>query len=271
VSEPEAKPSRPWRVLATYAAAVVGSFVAASVAIEILGSAYPDVPWTALVRTLPGVLAVSLGTSSGLMLTLLLIVRLDPVRLRLLPGWETGPTLAVMAIGLLALGQALESATALLGLGDRGSLELVRQVLEQARGPDLFAAVLVFGLGAGVAEEIFFRGYMQARLREYWSAPAAVLASGTAFAILHVDVSGVHMVLALALAVYLGFVAELSGSTLPAIVCHVVNNVVWTLQTALGFGVLSRDVNVIAVVVGVAVFVVCVLWLRRAMPRPTPA
>jgi membrane protease YdiL (CAAX protease family) len=271
VIEPDAGPSRPWRVFATYAAAVAGSFVTASVAIEILGAAHPDVPWTALVRTLPGVLTVSLGTSCGLVLTLLLIVRPDPARLRLMPGWETGPALAVMAIGLLALGQALESATALLGLGARGSLELVRQALEQARGPELFAAVLVFGPGAGVAEEIFFRGYMQARLREQWSAPAAVLASSTAFAILHVDVSGVHMVLALALAVYLGFVAELSGSTLPAIVCHVVNNIVWTLQTALGFGVLSRDVNVVATVAGVGVFVACVLWLRRAAPRPTPA
>ena len=271
MTEPEATPSRAWRVFATYAAAVAGSFLTASLAIEVLGAAHPDVPWTTLVRTLPGVLTVSLGTSVGLVLSLLLIVRLDPVRLRLLPGWETGPILAVMVVGLLALGQALESATALLGLGERGSLELVRRALEQARGPELFAAVLVFGLGAGVAEEIFFRGYMQARLRERWSAPAAVLASGTAFAVLHVDVSGVHMVLALALAVYLGFVAEVSGSTLPAIVCHVVNNIVWTLQTALGFGVLSRDANAIAVVAGVAVFVACVLWLRRATPGPTTA
>jgi membrane protease YdiL (CAAX protease family) len=176
-----------------------------------------------------------------------------------------------MALGLLALGQALDSVTALLGLGEGGSLELIRRVLEQTRGPDLFAAVLVLGVGAGAAEEVFFRGYMQAHLREHWSAPAAVLASSAAFAVLHVDVSPVHMVLALALGVYLGFVAEVSGSTLPAIVCHVVNNIVYTLQTALGFGVLSRDVNAVAAVAGAAVFVACVLWLRRMTPGPTPA
>jgi hypothetical protein len=65
-------------------------------------------------------------------------------------------------------------------------------------------------------------------------------------------------------------VAEISGSTLPSIVCHVVNNVVYTLQTALGFAVLSRDANVTALVAGGAVFVVSLLWLRRVAPGPTP-
>jgi membrane protease YdiL (CAAX protease family) len=271
VTEPETTPSRPWRVFATYVAAVLGIFLTTSLALEFLHSAYPDVPQTTVIRTLPGMIAGSLAASSGLLLTLALVVGLDPVRLRLRPGWETGPTLIVMALGTLALGQALDSVTALLGFGSRGTLEVIRQVLEQTRGPDLFAAVLVFGVGAGAAEEIFFRGYMQARLRERWTAPVAVLASSSAFAILHVDASGVHVVLALALGVYLGFVAEVSGSTLPAIVCHVVNNVVSTMQTALGFGVLSRDHNAIASVACAVVFVACVLWLRRATPGPTPA
>jgi membrane protease YdiL (CAAX protease family) len=80
----------------------------------------------------------------------------------------------------------------------------------------------------------------------------------------------VHMVLAFALGLYLGFVAEISGSTLPSIVCHVVNNVVYTLQTALGFAVLSRDANVMALVAGGVAFVACLLWLRRVTPGPTP-
>ncbi len=272
----EEKPGRPWRVFATYLAAVASIFVTTSAAIEILRSAYPDVPDMALMRTLPGLLGRSLAAASGFILTLLLVVRpLDPARLRLRPGGETGAALAVMVLGLLALGQALDSGSALLGLADRGTLRLIRQVLEQTRGPELFAAVLVFGFGAGAAEEIFFRGYMQTRLREHWSAPAAVLASSTTFAILHldipVDISAVHMVLVFALGLYLGFVAEISGGTLPSIVCHVVNNVVYTLQTALGFAVLGRDANVVAAVAGGAVFLACVLWLRRVMPRPAPA
>jgi membrane protease YdiL (CAAX protease family) len=269
VTETEARPPA-WHVFATYLAAVAAIFVTTGVAFEFLRSAYPDVPESALIRTLPGLLAGSLAVSSGLLLTLVLIVRpLDVARLRLRPGWETGPTLAVMALGLLALGQALDSATVLLGLDERGTLVLIRRVLEQTRGPDLFAAVVVLGLGASAVEEIFFRGYMQARLGERWSPPAAVLASSAAFAILHVDVSLVYMGLALALGLYLGFVAQLSGSTLPAIVCHVVNNVTFTLQTALGLAVVGREANVKAVMASVAVFVACVVWLRRVTPRAT--
>jgi membrane protease YdiL (CAAX protease family) len=269
VIETQSRPSRPWHVFATYVAAVAAILVTTGLAIEVLRSAYPDVPDLALMRTLPGLLAGSLAASSGLLLTLLLIVRpLDVTRFRLLPGWETGTTLVVMTLGLLALGQGLDSLTVVLGHSDRGALALIRGVLAQTRGPDLFGAVLVLGLAAGAAEEIFFRGYMQARLRERWSPPAAVLASSSAFAILHVDASFVHMVMALVLGLYLGFVAELSGSTLPAIVCHVVNNVAYTLQTALGFAVTGRDANVKAAVASAVVFVACVVWLRRAAPTP---
>jgi membrane protease YdiL (CAAX protease family) len=263
---------RPWHVFATYLAAIAGILMTGVVAIEALRSFYPDEPETTLVRKLPGLLAISLSNSSGLLLTLLLVVRpLNAARFRLLPGWETGPTLAVMALGLLALSQALESLTSVLGLADRGSLVEIRQVLQGTGGPDLFGAVLVLGVAAGASEEIFFRGYMQSRLREHWSAAAAVIATSTAFAALHVDVSGVHMVLALALGVYLGFVVEVSGSTLPAIVCHVVNNVVYTLQTALGVTVVGRDANLVAAALGAALFAGCVWWIRRAAPGSAPA
>jgi uncharacterized protein len=267
----EERPPRAWHVFATYVAAVAAILATTGLAIETLHSLYPDIPETTVVRTLPGLLAGSLAASSGLLLTLLVVVRpLDPARLRLLPGWENGSTLLAMVLGLLALGQALDSATVLLGFNERGSLVLIRQVLERTGGPDLFAAVMVLGLGAGAAEEIFFRGYMQSRLREHWSPRAAVLATAAAFALLHVDVSAVHMVLALALGLYLGYVAEISGSALPAIVCHVVNNVVYTLQTALGFGVLGREANLLAVTLGPMLLVACVLWVRRAAPGPAP-
>jgi membrane protease YdiL (CAAX protease family) len=263
---------RPWHVFATYLAAVAGIFATSGVAVEALHSMYPDVAEAELVRTLPGLLAISLAASSGLLLTLLLIVRpLEPARLRLLPGWETGPTLAVMVLGLLALGQALESLFTVVGLADRGSLTVLRQTLQGIRGPDLFGAVLVLGLAAGASEEVFFRGFMQSRLREHWSRPAAVLATSAAFAALHVDAWAVHMVVALALGVYLGFVVEMAGSALPAIVCHVVNNVVYTLQTALGIAVVGREANLVAAAVGAALFVGCVWWIRRAVPRPAPA
>jgi membrane protease YdiL (CAAX protease family) len=258
---------RPWHVFATFLAAIAGIFATTGVAIEALRATYPDEPEATLVRTLPGLLAGSLAASCGLLLTLLLVVRpLDAGRLRLRPGWETGPALAIMTLGLLALGQALDSLTTLAGLADRGSLGLIRRALQGAGGPDLFGAVLVLGVAAGTAEEIFFRGYMQSRLREHWSAAAAVIATSTAFAVLHLDGSAVHTVLAFALGLYLGFVVELAGSTLPAIVCHVVNNTIYTLQTALGLAVVGREAHLVTAVVAAGLFVFCVWWLRRAAP-----
>jgi membrane protease YdiL (CAAX protease family) len=267
----EAPRGRPWNVFATFLAAVAAILVTNALALAALLGLYPDVPETTLVQTLPALLAGVLASSSGLLFTLLVAVRpLDPARLRLRPGWETGPTLTVMVLGLLGLGQALESAANVLGFGDRGTLALIRQMLERTRGPELFAAVLVIGFAAGTAEEIFFRGYMQARLREHWSAPAAVLATSASFALMHADPSAVHVVLAFVLGIYLGFVAEISGSTLPSIVCHVVNNVAATLQIAFGLEPVSRDAHLTTVVVGVALVVVSVVWVRRAAPRPAP-
>ena len=268
----EERASRPWHVFATYFAAVAGIFATTAIAVETLHSIYPDVPETTLVRTLPGLIAGSLAASSGLLLTLLLVVRpLDPVRFRLLPGGETGSTLLAAVVGLLALGQALDSLTVVLGLDQRGSLQLIRRLLEGTRGPDLFGAVVVLGVVAGASEEIFFRGYMQSRLREHWPPAAAVMATSVAFAALHVDVSAIHMVLALALGLYLGFVAEATGSTLPCIVCHIVNNVLYTLQTALGINVAGRRANAIAVAAGLAIFALCALWVARTPAPPPPA
>jgi membrane protease YdiL (CAAX protease family) len=259
-------------VFATYAAAVAGIFAVSGVAIVALVSAYPDVPEQTLLRSLPALLAGSVAASTALLLTIVLVVRpLEPATLRLQPGWESGRALGMMVIGILALGQSLDSVTTLAGLGDRTAMATIRSVLQQAAGADLFGAVIVIGVLAGTAEEIFFRGYMQTRLRQRWSAPVAIPVTSVCFSVLHVDPSGIHVVLAFALSLYLGFVAELTGSVLPAIVCHVVNNIVYTLQTALGGTVTDTRTNVVLAAVGAALFIAVISWLRTARPPATVA
>ena len=259
-------------MFATYAAAVAGIFAVSGVAIVALVSAYPDVPEQTLLRSLPALLAGSVAASTALLLTIVLVVRpLEPATLRLQPGWESGRALGMMVIGILALGQSLDSVTTLAGLGDRSAMATIRSVLQQATGADLFGAVIVIGVLAGTAEEIFFRGYMQTRLRQRWSAPVAIAATSVCFSVLHVDPSGIHVVLAFALSLYLGFVAELTGSVLPAVVCHVVNNIVYTLQTALGGTVSDTRTNVVLAVAGAALFIAVISWLRTARPPATVA
>ena len=261
-----------WRVFATYIAAVAGILAASGLAIVTLKSIFPDTPDHALLQSLPALIAGSLASSFALVFTLLAIVQpATPAAMRLAPGWETGRALAVMVLGMLALGQSLDSLTWVLGLGERGTMAVVRRVLEGAVGPDLFGAVVVFGVIAGATEELFFRGYMQTRLAEAWGPVPAVLVSAACFGVLHVDVSGVHMALAFAMGLYLGFLVEHTGSVLPAVVCHVVNNVVFTLQTALGGTVQTWQTNAVVAAACLLLFVLCLAWLRRAtLARTTP-
>jgi len=47
--------------------------------------------------------------------------------------------------------------------------------------------------------------------------------------------------------------------------------VLFTLQTAFGVTVAGRDANVVAAVLGTAVFAGCLLWLPRSLgPPPAP-
>ena len=169
-------------------------------------AALPDMSEREIFDGLPGLLAGGVASSVALIATVLAVARpVDPARLRLVPGRETGDQLAAMIVGTLALAQALDSATILAGLGNRGAMAVIRRALEGAAGPELFAAVVVIGVLAGSAEEVFFRGHMQNRLRERWPPALAVVVTSVASACSPgVDPAG----LALALGVWLGFITE---------------------------------------------------------------
>src|SRR5438094_5362237 len=112
---------------------------------------------------------------------------------------------------------------------------------------------------------------MQTRLAEAWGPSRAIVVTAACFGVLHVDISGVHMVLAFVMGLYLGAVVERTGSVLPAIVCHVINNVVYTLQTALGGTVEDRATNGVIAAACALLFALCLAWLRRAAPPPARA
>lgn len=256
-----------WPVFAAWLLAFVAIVIFSAFAAAILASLYPEIPPAALLRELPGLLAGATASSLALMLTLFLTSRsFHPAQLRLLPGRETGRDLVVMILGMLALGQALDSLTVLVGLGRHGALWDARRTLAGIAGEELFVAVLVIGPVAGAAEELFFRGFMQTRLRERWPPRWAVVATAACFAIMHIE--WLHALLAFALGLYLGFITELAGSALPAVASHVVNNMLFTLATALGGTVLAFWPNVVLLVIGAAVFGGCVLQMRRTLGTP---
>jgi membrane protease YdiL (CAAX protease family) len=220
-----------------------------------------------VLRQLPGLLAGATASSMGLLVTLLAMSRaIAPSGLRLAPGRETGRDLVLMILGMLALGQVLDSLAVLAGLGRHGALWEARQTLAGAAGEQLFLAVLVIGPLAGTAEELFFRGFMQTRLRARWPSRWAIVATSACFGIMHIE--WLHALLAFILGLYLGFITELAGSALPAVASHVINNALFTLVTALGGTVLAVGPNAVLALAGAAVFAACVLGLRRSLGGP---
>jgi membrane protease YdiL (CAAX protease family) len=251
-----------------YAAAFVG-IVAASVvaALVVVHDLYPDLPPQVALEGLPGLIGGALASSSVLALSVVFVTRpFVPATLRLLPGRERGVDVAAMIVGTLALGQALDSAAILAGVGQQGAMAMIRRALQGARGGDLFNAVLVIGVIAGAAEETFFRGYMQTRLRARWPAWAAVTVASAGFALLHLE--WIHAALAFVLGLYFGALTEMAGSALPAIACHIINNVLFTLLTALVGSVHGFRPNVILLALAAVVFVACAAWLRSSLGWP---
>ncbi len=260
---------RLWPVFVVYLAAFVGIIAASLVAALIVHDLYPDLSPQAALQSLPGLIAGGLASSSVLALTVLAVTR--PFRaaaLRLVPGREGGLDLAAMIVGTLALGQMLDSAAILAGVGQRGATAMIRHALEGAAGPELFDAVIVIGVMAGAAEEMFFRGYMQTQLRARWPAWAAVAVTSGCFGLLHIE--WLHAVLALALGLYFGALTEMTGSALPAVACHIINNVVFTVLTARAGSIDGFRPNVVLLGLGAAVFVACLAWLRSSFAAAPP-
>ena len=263
-------PPRLWPVFVAYVLAFVSIVGFSLVAAAIVRAAFPELSEREVFEGLPGLLAGGIASSAALMVTVAMAARpAAAARLRLLPGRETGDHLAAMILGTLALGQLLDSATMLAGLGNRGAMAVIRRAIESAAGPELFAAVIVIGFLAGAAEEVFFRGYMQTRLRERWPAPAAIVVTSVAFGLLHLE--WLHALLALALGLWLGVITEQAGSALPAVASHIVNNVVFTVLTATVGTVQDRETNAALLAASAVVFVACVLWIRRPSGAPPRA
>ena len=266
---PEQRP-RLWPIFLSCAAAFVTIVAFSLLAAITIRSLYPDLSDQEVFEGLPGLLAGSIASSVAFVLTALIASgSATPAALRLLPGRETGRTLVLAVVGILALGQTLDSLTVLAGLAQHGNMVMIRRALAQAVGPDLFRAVLIVGLLAGTAEEIFFRGYVQTRLAQRLPRGAAVVVASVCFGAFHLD--WLHSALALVLGLYLGWITELTGSTLPSVVCHVANNALFTIVTSSWGGVGGLELNAVLATAGILVFTGVVVCLRLELRVPLEA
>ena len=93
----------------------------------------------------------------------------------------------------------------------------------------LVLKLIISGLAAAVAEEIFFRGWMQPMLRKRYSAAVSIVAVNLVFAPLHLIAAPYFIsLLTFFPGLIMGWLRERYGNILPSIIFHFLGNV-WSI------------------------------------------
>lgn len=218
----------------------------------------------------PGFLVAS-ATASALVLagTALAGARLSgegvKARLRLGPSGLSPARLAAAALGLLALGEACSALLAWADLPLGPALAWFEEATSSAAGATVVGEALSVGLLAGVSEELFFRGFMQARLSRRFGPWPATLLAAAAFGLAHLD--PVHSTFAFAIGLYAGWLLERTGSVRAGIAGHVLNNTASVLLAAASTAGLEQRLGPGRVLLAsLAVLAGCVAVVRGGSP-----
>jgi len=270
---------RPWQAWLLF---VVGGGLA-----QVMGVVMGIVFAIAVARSRGAVTADSIGAASksfaaiaggvfGVGLTLVASV-LVTLRLAKLPIAETlglsrprPAALAAACVGVLGTGpmseilvSCLERVLPRLTLG---TLDALKQVFAST---PLWMLWPVVAIVPGLTEELFFRGAFQ---RAFGAGPKAVLLSGIAFALFHVDPH--HAVAVLPVSIFMAWTAARTGCLWVPVIAHVANNSLSVVLVKLGQDVETSEPGRITTPWWVAVLCVAlvggaVIWLRRTTSRAT--
>jgi len=281
-SHPDAPPTRLWTVAVALLILIagmlaLGEFVLqgyvmlSSRALLAGGVAPPPEQAGQFFATLPGLLLAGTLSAAWIGLVVLVCGALSPtpfpVRLGLLPG-RLGPLAwIVVALGGLAVNQAVDATFHLTGFGRGPVLDEMMRALAGARGPALGLALLVIGVLSATCEELFFRGYLQRRLVARLGAAPGILLTALAFGLVHWDVH--HSLFAFVFGLFLGWASYVADSTWPAIVAHAINNTTSVLALVLGLddGATSALTQGFLLIASVAVIALAIAWLARRAAR----
>ena len=191
------------------------------------------------------------------------------IGLRRTPGvWWAAAGIGGLTIGLFS--SRIAYWLQVINFPSFGGLEFISDLL--TGGEPVARAVFLFCvvIGAPVAEELLFRGYLW-RVLEGLLPPPAILATTTlAFAAVHMDPT--HVVGLLPTAILLGLLRWHSGSILPCVLAHLINNFLasyivnaeWAMSLDGGFGL----PDLVAVCAAFLSFGAIFMAWRLASPRP---
>ena len=191
-------------------------FVSALMGMRVQGASLSDpVGFSVAAQGLLGIV-VAAGSIVLPLWWLLCTTRLQAKGMRIMipTAWSPGFCLTVF-LGLANFGNLLGGLLCrVFGIEQPGTLLA-------AGGMELFVQFLSLCLVPAVTEELFFRGALQGLLRPSGSA-AAIFGPALLFGLLHLDLA--QGLTAFICAVFLGWLAERSGSILPGMLLHFINN-----------------------------------------------
>lgn len=101
-----------------------------------------------------------------------------------------------------------------------------RELVASASGAGILVLVLVVGIGAPIAEELFYRGLLLRSVEKRWGVPAAVVAATVVFALAHLQ--GIQLPALLLFGFVASVLAVRTGRLGMSILCHMGFNC-WTL------------------------------------------
>ncbi len=277
-SPTQSRPDRVWTVFAVVVSAVVASVILAGAAIGValfvvsnghLGSgvdiedhltAVIQKPWGVPVLLLPGQLAFLAVTLSAACLSPMTIRQRLDLKTGRMPKW----TWLVMALAtpISSLPVSLLLHFFPIELSDQ--LEMIGDILASQTGFSVFTTAILIAVIPAIVEEMLFRGYLQSRLLRRMPPAAAILISASIFAVAHVD--PLHALGVFPLGIWLGIVAWRSGSILPAMLGHFVNNLLGFVGAQMADGVETQisasDIPILAVM-GLLMIASLYLMFRR--------
>lgn len=176
----------------------------------------------------PGLIVLSLAMQPPMLLGIVLALLAGRIPIRRGIAWHSvpWPTLVLAPIGLLGAsilgdwcGTAVWHATG----KNQGALQLIAESVRAV--PVGWRPLMIIGLGLvpGLCEEAGFRGMLQGSLLRYGRV-VSLLVPALAFAVFHGDL--VQGTGALVLGLYLGELRHRTGSIVPGVAAHAVNNLV---------------------------------------------
>lgn len=122
---------------------------------------------------------------------------------------------------------------------------------------------------APIAEEIICRGYMYQTLSKRFSVKWAILLQAVIFGMVHINM--IQVIYATVIGIVLGYFVYKSGSIWPAIIIHMVNNLLSVVNTMVPEGLVPLLILMVIGAMGIAATFVGMNKVKVSIAPPEPA